>query len=350
MTDYSGLLWLWVLLAANAFFVAAEFAVVAARRSQIEPLADKGRRSAKTALWAMEHVSLILATCQLGITVCSLLILNVSEPAIHYLLEDWLQGVALSEEAISAISFGVALVIVTFLHVVLGEMVPKNASFSVPDRAVLLLAGPIVFVARICRPIIFVLNEIANAVLRLFRVQPRDEAASAFTLQEVATIVEQSTAEGTLEDSSGALNAAFEFTTKKAHDVAISLDKLVTLTIDSTVAELEQVVAKHGFSRYVVLDEAGDIDGYVHLKDILSSDDESGSMPADARIPAKRIRQLPAMPEELDLEDALAELQRLGLHLAQVTNGNGVTIGVLFLEDIIEELVGTVDDATRRRL
>ena len=181
-------------------------------------------------------------------------------------------------------------------------------------------------------------------------MQPRDEAASAFTLEEVATIVEQSTAEGTLEDSSGALNAAFEFTTKKARDVAISLDKLVTLTIDSTVAELEQVVAKHGFSRYVVLDEAGDIDGYVHLKDILSSEDESGSMPADARIPAKRIRQLPAMPEELDLEDALAELQRLGLHLAQVTNGNGVTTGVLFLEDIIEELVGTVDDATRRRL
>ena len=350
MTDYSGLLWLWVLLAANAFFVASEFAVVAARRSQIEPLADKGRRSAKTALWAMEHVSLILATCQLGITVCSLLILNVSEPAIHYLLEDWLHGVPLSEEAVSAISFGVALVIVTFLHVVLGEMVPKNASFSVPDRAVLLLAGPIVFVARVARPVIFVMNEIANGVLRLFRVEPRDEAASTFTLEEVATIVEHSTAEGTLEDSTGALSAAFEFTTKKARDIALPLERLVTLTIESTVADLEQVVAKHGFSRYVILDEAGEIDGYVHLKDILSSDDESGSMPADARIPAKRIRQLPAMPEDLDLEDALAQLQRLGLHLAQVTNINGVSMGVLFLEDIIEELVGTVDDATRRRL
>lgn len=350
MTDYSGLLWLWVLLAANAFFVASEFAVVAARRSQIEPLADKGRRSAKTALWAMEHVSLILATCQLGITVCSLLILNVSEPAIHYLLEDWLHGVPLSEEAVSAISFGVALVIVTFLHVVLGEMVPKNASFSVPDRAVLLLAGPIVFVARVARPVIFVMNEIANGVLRLFRVEPRDEAASTFTLEEVANIVEHSTAEGTLEDSTGALSAAFEFTTKKARDIALPLERLVTLTIESTVADLEQVVAKHGFSRYVILDEAGEIDGYVHLKDILSSDDESGSMPADARIPAKRIRQLPAMPEDLDLEDALAQLQRLGLHLAQVTNVNGVSMGVLFLEDIIEELVGTVDDATRRRL
>lgn len=350
MTDYSGLLWIWVLLAGNAFFVAAEFAVVSARRSQIEPLADKGRRSAKTAIWAMEHVSLILATCQLGITVCSLLILNVSEPAIHHLMEETLHATGMSDAAVAAVSFAVALVLVTFLHVVFGEMVPKNASFSMPDKAVLLLAEPIVFIAKISRPVIFVLNEIANAALRLFRVQPRDEASSTFTLEEVATIVEHSTAEGTLEDSTGTLSAAFEFTTKKARDSAIPLERLVTLSIESTVADLEQVVAKHGFSRYVVLDAAGDIEGYVHLKDVLSSDDESGSMPADARIPVKRIRQLPAVPEDMDLEDALALLQRLGLHLAQVTNVNGVPNGVLFLEDIIEELVGTVEDATRRRL
>ena len=350
MNDYAGLLWLVVLLAGNAFFVAAEFAVMAARRSQIEPLTDKGRRSAKTALWAMENVSLILATCQLGITVCSLLILNVSEPAIHHLMEVALANTGLDDAAVSAVSFAIALVLVTFLHVVFGEMVPKNASFSVPDRAVLILAGPIVFLARVSRPAIFILNAIANAVLRLFRVQPRDEAASTFTLEEVATIVEHSTAEGTLEDSSGALSAAFEFTTKKARDIAIPLERLVTLTSGSTVADLEQVVAKHGFSRYVVVDETGDIEGYVHLKDILSLDDASGTMPADAHIPAKRIRALPVVSENTDLEDGLAALQRLGVHLARVVNPNGVTVGVLFLEDIIEELVGTVDDATRRRL
>ncbi len=350
MSDYAGLLWIWVLLAGNAFFVAAEFAVMAARRSQIEPLADKGRRSAKTALWAMENVSLILATCQLGITVCSLLILNVSEPAIHHLMEVALADTGLDPSAIAAVSFAIALVLVTFLHVVFGEMVPKNASFSMPDRAVLILAGPIVFLARIARPVIFVLNAIANAVLRLFRVQPRDEAASTFTLEEVATIFEHSTAEGTLEDSSGALSAAFEFTTKKARDIAIPLDRLVTLSSGSTVADLEQVVAKHGFSRYVIVDESGDIEGYVHLKDILSLDDASGTMPADAHIPAKRVRQLPVVSENTDLEDGLAALQRLGVHLARVINPNGMTVGVLFLEDIIEELVGTVDDATRRRL
>ena len=114
MSDYSGLWWIWVLLAGNAFFVGAEFAVVSARRSQIEPLADKGRRSAKTALWAMENVSLILATCQLGITVCSLLILNVSEPAIHHLMEDLLHDSGGSEATVSAVSFSVALVIVPY--------------------------------------------------------------------------------------------------------------------------------------------------------------------------------------------------------------------------------------------
>ena len=205
MSDWTGLLWLVVLLAVNAFFVAAEFAVISARRSQIEPLALKGKRSAKTALWAMEHVSLMLATSQLGITVASLLILNVSEPAIHHILEVWLAPTNWPEPVVGGISFGVALVVVTFLHVVFGELVPKNASFSVPDRAILLLAPPLVFVGRVVRPVIVVMNAIANAVLHLFKVEPKDEATSAFTLEEVATIVSHSTREGMIEDATGAL-------------------------------------------------------------------------------------------------------------------------------------------------
>src|SRR5919112_446313 len=145
MSEYvPGLVWLVILLAANAFFVGAEFAVISARRSQIEPLADRGNRAAKLALWAMEHVSLMLAMCQLGITICSLLILNVSEPAIHHLLEGPLAWTGLAPEAVSVVAFVIALLLVTYLHVVLGEMVPKNAAFSVPDRAVLLLAPPLV--------------------------------------------------------------------------------------------------------------------------------------------------------------------------------------------------------------
>src|SRR5690606_27001867 len=126
--------WLFVLLIANAFFVGAEFAVISARRSQIEPKALAGNKRAQTALWAMEHATLMLATSQLGITVCSLIILNVSEPAIHHLLQGPLEATGMSANMVSIIAFLFTLILVTYLHVVVGEMIPKNAAFSVPDR------------------------------------------------------------------------------------------------------------------------------------------------------------------------------------------------------------------------
>src|SRR6478736_6662863 len=192
-SDWWGIAWLFILLAVNAFFVGAEFAVISARRSQIEPRAERGSRAAKTTLWAMEHATLMLATSQLGITVCSLVILNVSEPAIHHLLEIPLGFTTLSAEAIGVIAFIVALVLVTFLHVVFGEMVPKNLAFSVPTRAALILAPPLVLVSKIIYPVIASLNWVANGILRLFRVEPKDEATSTYTLDEVAGIVELST-------------------------------------------------------------------------------------------------------------------------------------------------------------
>lgn len=348
-SDWAGLIWLVVLLAGNAFFVGAEFAVISARRSQIEPLVEKGRPGAKTALWAMEHVSLMLATAQLGITVCSLLILSVSEPSIHHLLEIALAGTGWSESFISILSFTLALVLVTFLHVVLGEMVPKNAAFTIPDKAVLFLAPPLVFVATVVKPIIWTLNAIANAILRLFRVEPRDEANSVYNLAEVATIVSHSTKEGTIEDTTGALSAAFEFTEKKAADIMIDVESLVSLPETATVSSLEQAVAKYGYSRFVITDETGEPIGYVHLKDVLTlDDDETEAGTQTGPIKAKRIRQLSVLSESTDLEDALAQLQRSGVHLAKVVDTQGVTKGVLFLEDIIEELVGEVQDITRR--
>src|SRR4051812_8051743 len=167
MSDWAGIAWLVVLLAFNAFFVGAEFAVISARRSQIEPLADKGSRSAKTALYAMEHATLMLATSQLGITICSLLILNVSEPAIHHLVAVPLGLTGASEVAVDVIAFIIALLLVSYLHVVFGEMIPKNLAFSVPDRAVLLLAPPLVWVSKVFYPVIGTLNWISNGIVRL---------------------------------------------------------------------------------------------------------------------------------------------------------------------------------------
>ena len=344
MTDYWGIAWLAVLLLVNAFFVGAEFAVISARRSQIEPRADAGSRSARTALWAMEHATLMLATCQLGITVCSLLILNVSEPAIHHLLEIPLALTGWSEEVIATIAFTIAFVIVSFLHVVIGEMVPKNLSFAAPDRAALILAQPLVLVATVLRPFIVALNSAANGALRLFGVEPKSEATSVFTLDEIATIVAHSTKEGVLQDSSGALSAAFEFTEKKVQDIAVGMRALVTLPEDATAADVEKAVAQRGFSRYILVDEAGEPTGYLHLKDVIDLPEDEYTEP----VPPKRIRQLISIFRSTDLEDALATMRRSGVHVARAFDEDGATTGVLFLEDIIEELVGEVQDATRR--
>ncbi len=349
MNDWAGIVWLVVLLAFNAFFVGAEFAVISARRSQIEPLAERGSRAAKTALYAMEHATLMLATSQLGITICSLLILNVSEPAIHHLLAVPLGLTGWGEALIDTVAFVITLVLVSYLHVVFGEMVPKNLAFSVPDRAVLMLATPLVWVSRVFHPVIVSLNWIANHVLRLFGVEPKDEAASTFTLDEVATIVNQSRIEGVLHDTSGTVAAAVEFTDKKAKDVAVPLAGLVTLPETTTPDEIERAVAKHGFSRYVIVDDSGEPVGYVHLKDVLRVAEGPGSAAgAAAQIPAKRIHHMVPVLETTDLEDALALMRRAGRHLAQVRDANGRTTAVLFLEDIIEELIGEVQDATRR--
>jgi len=349
MSDWAGIAWLFVLLVANAFFVGAEFAVISARRSQIEPRAEKGSRAAKTALFAMEHATLMLATCQLGITICSLLILNVSEPAIHHLLAEPLGLTGLNESMVDVISFVIALVLVSYLHVVFGEMVPKNLAFSVPDRSVLMLATPLVWISKLFHPVIVSLNWIANHAVRLFRVEPKDEAASTFTLEEVATIVSQSRIEGVLDDSAGTVAAALEFTDKKAKAIAVPLGELVTLPETTTPDEIERAVAKHGFSRYVIVDEAGEPLGYVHLKDVLRVAEGPGSAAgAAARIPAKRIHHMVPVLETTDLEDALALMRRAGRHLAQVRDASGRTTAVLFLEDIIEELIGEVQDATRR--
>jgi CBS domain containing-hemolysin-like protein len=222
--------------------------------------------------------------------------------------------------------------------------VPKNLSFSVPDRAALILAPPLVLFATIFRPVISVLNGMTRAVLRLFRVEPKDEANSVFTLDEVATIVAQSTREGVLLDSSGALSAAFEFTDKKVKDVALALGKLVTLPEDATPADVERAVAQRGFSRYILVDAAGEPTGYIHLKDVLDLDEDEFGEP----VPPKRIRQLISVFRDTDIEDALATMRRSGVHVARAFDENGATQGVLFLEDIIEELVGEVQDATRR--
>lgn len=345
MTDWQALIVFVFLLLGNAFFVGAEFAVMSARRSQIEPLAEEGNQRARTALYAMEHVSLMLACCQLGITVCSLVILNVAEPAVHHLLAEPLMSLGLNESTASAVGFALALMVVTYLHVIIGEMVPKNISVSVADKAALWLAPPLVMISKIVRPLIWFMNWFANLFLRLMRVEPKDEVSSAFTVEELQTIVEESTAEGLVTDEDGILSGALEFSEKSVADVMVPVGSLVTLPADSSPHDLEKAVARTGFSRFVLESEDGSYLGYLHVKDVLSIPEARYRQPT----PLTRVRSLINLRPEATVEKALATMQRTHGHVARVVTRTGQTIGVLFLEDVLEELIGEVKDSTQER-
>ena len=224
-------------------------------------------------------------------------------------------------------------------------MVPKNLAMAGPDRVALLLAPPLVGLSRVLSPLIRVLNGIANGVLHLLRVEPKDEVTSTFTAEEVQSIVEESQREGLLGHEHALVAGALEFSDRDAGDVAVPLREVVTVTEGSTPADVERLVARTGFSRFPVADAAGELTGYLHLKDVLYADDERYDEP----VPAKRIRSLVTVSADDDVEDVLAAMQRSGAHLARVVEPGGVT-GVVFLEDVLEELVGEVRDETRRHV
>lgn len=345
MTDaWTGIFAFLGLLIANGFFVAAEFAVISARRAQIEPRAEAGSKPAKLTIKGMENVSLILATCQLGVTISGLLILLVAEPAIHELLKAPLGLFALGEELETIVAFAITLVLVSFLHVLIGEMVPKNISFSIPERSALVLVPMVYGLAVLMKPIVFALNAIANGALRLFGVKPKNEANTAYTIEQVEDIVQHSTREGVLSDETGAITNTFEFTDKKVKDVLVPVANLITVDLTVTPRHIEQAVAKHGFSRYVVLDAAGELEGYLHLKDVIDADETEADLPVQRKL----LRTVKSIGGSVELEDALALMQRDRQHLMASYDDEGKLVGLLFLEDILEELVGEVQDATRR--
>jgi CBS domain containing-hemolysin-like protein len=330
-----------LLLALNAFFVGAEFALISARRSTIEPRAEEGSRRAKTALGAMENISLMLAGAQLGITICSLLLLAVVEPAVHSILGAPLEAVGVPEGLLHPIAFVIALVFVGLAHVVLGEMVPKNIALAGPERAALALAGPLVLVVRALEPAIQAFNWVTGGLLKLAGVPLRDEIASAFTRDEVAGLVAESRREGLLDSSEErVLVGALKFEERDARSVLLTNDRLVTLPVTVTPAEVEDAAARTGFSRFPVAGEDESLIGYLHLKDALEIKDVHRNRP----IARGWIRPLPRVLVTAPLRSVLATMQRSGAHMAEAADENGTSLGVVTLEDVLEEIVGEVRD------
>ncbi|HEY0903913.1 MAG TPA: hemolysin family protein [Marmoricola sp.] len=331
-----------LLLLGNAFFVGAEFALVSARRTQIEPRAQQGSAMARQALRAMEQVSLVMAGAQFGITVCSLGLGAVAEPALAHLLEPLAERAGVPHGAVHPVAFVIALSLVVYLHVVLGEMVPKNLALAGPERAALIFGAPMMMIVMALKPIVLFLNATANAILRLIRIEPRDEVSSTFTREQVEAFVDESRAEGLLEESEyERLSGALGFTSRTVTEVLLPRESLQTVTRNARTTEVEAICAETGFSRFPVVGDDGELVGYLHIKDVLEPDPHGRAQV----IEATWIRPFADVHATDTLVQTLQTLQSQGAHMARVVDDAGTVLGVAALEDVIEELVGEIRDA-----
>ena len=339
MSGWPALLLTLVLLMLNALFVAAEFALISARRTQLEPEAQAGKRSAKLALKAMENVTLAMAAAQLGITMCSLGLGAISEPAIAHLLEPVFEYFGVPHGFVHPISFAIALSLVVFLHVVYGEMVPKNLALAAPDRAALFLGPFMLGVIAVLKPLVVALNAIANTAVKVVGIEPKDEVASTFTHDEVAGLLEESRREGLLdEDEYGLVTGALDFHDGTVAQVLLPRASLVTIPPGSTPVEVEDACARTGYSRFPVAGDDGELTGYLHIKDVLETEDANRVRP----IADKWLRPLATVGASTGLYDALRTMQARGSHMARVADETGAVMGVVMLEDVLEELVGEI--------
>ncbi|MFE9786965.1 hemolysin family protein [Nocardia salmonicida] len=351
MGDLFGILLTVVLLAGNAFFVAAEFALISARRDRLEALVAQGKKKAQTVIEAGENLSIMLAAAQLGITICSILLGRVGEPAIAHLIERPFELLGLPEQLLHPVGFTLALTIVVILHILLGEMVPKNIALAGPERSALLLVPIHLVWLRIARPLIALYNLAANMTLRMLRIEPKDELDATVSTLELAEMIGESRSEGLLdEEEHRRLTQALGTSEQIVGDVMVPLAQARSVPLignGTTLGEVEAAVSETGFSRYPVAASDGSLVGYLHIKDVLDevADDNAGP---DTVIPRTDIRPLPTVSTGTPLYEALARLRRTSSHLGRVVDSRGNTVGVVALEDLVEEFVGTVRDGTHR--
>ncbi|MFF7366259.1 hemolysin family protein [Streptomyces tricolor] len=322
-------------LVVNAFFVGAEFALISVRRSQIEPLAQAGDRRARSVLWGLEHVSALLAAAQLGITLCTLVLGVVAEPAIAHLLEPAFHAVGMPTGAGHAVSFVIALTLATYLHMLLGEMVPKNIALAEPVRSALMLGPPLVAASRALRPVIFSINAFANGLLKLLRVEAKNEVSATFTDTELAEIVKDASEAGLIDNrAQERLHDALELGSRPVRDVVVPLERVVYARVGVTPEQLERLSAESGFSRFPVVDTGRRIVGYLHVKDALDAS------PRDVPFRLRDMRPIARVREGTPLDDVLTAMRGSRTHLAAVLGEDGRLSGLVTMEDVLRQLFG----------
>ena len=333
-----------VLLLANGFFVAAEFALLAARRSRIEQLAGQGSSRAKHALAGIKELSLMLAGAQLGITMASLGLGAIAEPALATGFEHLLEGLHLPAGVMHGIAFTIALSIVVFLHMVVGEMAPKSLAIANPERAALWLAHAFRAFTWVVRPFIRVLNFIANGIVRACGVEPQEELAAAHGARDLVMLVRESAEHGTLHhDQHGLLERALELSGLDAESAMIPRRDVVAVERSSSIDDIERIAADTGRSRLPVYeDELDSIVGVLHVKDVLRVAADQRALVTAANLARPAFVTVESRP----IEALMLDMRTARAHIALVVDEYGSVSGLVTLEDLIEELIGDFEDET----
>jgi CBS domain containing-hemolysin-like protein len=342
MNNTFGLLLAILLIAANAFFVAAEFSLISARRDRLEALAEQGKVRAVTVIRAGEQLSSMLAGSQLGVTIASLLLGRIGESAVADLLQSAFGLTGAHWALVHTLSFVIALALVVTLHVLLGEMVPKNIALAGPERTAMLLVPPYLAYVRVARPFIVFYNKCANAMLRALRVEPKAELDITVSTAQLSEMISESVSEGLLDpEEHTRLTRALQIRNRVVGDVAVSLDDVRAVPVAApgsgpTIGAVESALAQTGYSRFPVTALDGKFIGYLHIKDVLTLGDDPQTV-----IDLALVRPLPQVPTSLPLADALSRMRRSNSHLALVTDDGGVA-AMVAMEDLVEDLVGSM--------
>lgn len=338
-----------LLVAANGFFVAVEFALLAARKVRVEAMAAEGRFGARAALAGMRTLNLQLAASQLGITVMSLLLGWLVEPVVGGAVEHLFGLTPLSEGVSAGLGLAVALTLVALVHMVLGEMIPKSFALAAPERTVMALAPVHRLVAMAVRPVVVVLYATAKAGTRLLGVDPTDELVEAHTPQELAVVLEASHSSGELTaEELERLSGAMVFGDRTAAEAMTPADRLVVVPHGATVAEAEALMLQSGHSRILVQAPDGEVTGFLHVKDLIGLD------PAlrDGPLPVALVRPASRVAGDAPLDEVLADILRVRRHLAVVehrpSTGRPSLLGLVTVEDLVEEIFGDIFDETDR--
>lgn len=336
-----------LLVLINGFFVAAEFSLVRAKASLLEHPEEEGldnSRRTRAALTAMSQIDSYLSACQLGITLASIGLGFAGEPALGHLIED-VMGDSLGEGASAAISITIAFTIITVLHIVIGELAPKSVAIAKPEQTARWLAGPLSIFKRIFHPAIVLLNGAANRLVGLFGIRPASEMELGATGEDLRALVEHGRSHSTLDPGEAhMLSGVFELHENEARNVMTPIPAVVTIDVDDTVEVALRRCTSSGHTRLPVTEDRSTdkIKGVLHLSSLVRLMLSKGE---DATI-GKAVRDAYVVPETKPLDDLLADLQRERMSMAIVVDEYGRTVGIVTVEDIVEEVVGEIDDET----